>query len=173
MLEDDKYDILILGEALPDMDSGKLLRDVKEHFPKLKIVIFTSNLTNSFIRQMLHIGVHGYLSKRTAPEELQRAFKSVMKGERFYCKIVAGVVFNQFLDRKEPHSDEYPSISVLSEREAEILKLVVEEYTSMEIAGKLDISPRTVDSHRRNIMEKLGVNTLVGLIKRACLSGLI
>jgi len=136
-------DLVIMDISFPDScgkDYAKRIVDLLE----IKVLALTSHNENSYMVEMLRAGVSGYLVKDSTPEELKRAVKTIHSGHSYFS------VSSQF--------------SVTS-RELEILKYVSEEMTNKEIAHQLFISPRTVETHKRNLMKKLKVRNVVGLAK--------
>lgn len=161
--------VLLLDINLPDGNGIDACKILKSKFPKLKIIALTSYEESIFIKQMLKNGADGYLLKNTDKHELICAIKSVMKNERFLPEKIKEILLNESLGSKNtPYF-----IPKLTSREKEILLLTSKELTTVEIAEKLFISTKTVESHKSNLFQKLGVKNSAGLVRVAFEKGLI
>lgn len=149
-------DIILMDINLPDKNGIDLCREVKEKYPSVFIIGLSTFNQQSFIEKMIDNGASGYVLKNVTQEELIRAIEVVSKGKLFLSEEASQTL------RK---SKEAPI--VLTRREKEILELIAEGLTNNEIGGKLFISPSTVDTHRKNILIKFGVNNTAHLIKKA------
>lgn len=156
-------DLLITDISMPEMSGTELTRKVKLEFPQLKILVLTMFNDAAIIKDILQSEAEGYILKNTGRQELVGAITKIMDNGTYY----SNEVINQLLIQKKKDSSPPAKNTTLTTRELEILKLVCEEYTTAQIAEKLFISPRTVDTHRKNILEKTGVKTIIGLIKYA------
>ncbi len=169
-------DLAILDIHMPVRDGLETAKTLKKQFPRIKVLILTMNNELSLIKSMLEAGALGYILKTTGKEELERAIRRVAAGLTYFSEAVASELARQYL----PKSPELVFDSAataepmpLTEREKEIVALVAREYSTPEIANLLFIAPTTVDTHRRNIIQKLGVKSSVGLAKYALKHGLI
>ena len=162
-IEKDQVDILLLDLNLPDINGIDLSKLLLKKLPNLKIIALTSHDDLSFVRRMLKNGVHGYLLKNTDKLELLKAFKTVLSGEIYLQKDIRKRLLNQNL-KKQLDNRLKPN---LTRREHEVLVAISEELTTQQISEKLFISPKTVETHRMNIMSKLGAKNSVGIIKIA------
>lgn len=167
------YDIILLDVNLPGSTPEGLLKELREEDPSAKIIYLTLMRGTRFIHKLMKQNIQGYILKNCALEELKQAIKTVFEGSTYYSKEV---------DITLPEDDDYKSTlilsnheveKILSKREIEVLVLVCKELSSSEIADKLFLSVGTVDTHRKNIMNKLGVSNTVGLVKFALRHGLI
>ncbi|QHT70931.1 response regulator transcription factor [Rhodocytophaga rosea] len=159
-------DVAILDIHMPVMDGLQTTKIIKQRFPRTKVLILTMNNEFSLIRNLLQAGALGYILKTTGREEFERALRRVEAGLTYFSEAVATELARQYMPE--------PAIaSTLSEREKEIVALVAKEYSSHEIGNILFIAPTTVDTHRRNIMQKIGVKNTAGLVKFALKQGLI
>jgi len=159
----DQPDILLLDINLPDTNGIDLSKYLLKKYPNLKIIALTSHDDISFVKRMLKNGVHGYLLKNTDRLELIEAFKTVLSGEVYLQKDIRKKILNQTIKSKADNRLK-PN---LTRREQEVLIAISEELTTQEISDKLFISPKTVETHRMNIMSKLGAKNSVGIIKIA------
>lgn len=165
----DAPDILLLDINLPDIDGIELCKTLTKQYPNLKILALTNFEEISFVKKMLSHGASGYLLKNTQKGELIEALKTVLKGEQYLQKKIERKLMNHALGQQR--SKEF--IPKLTRREQEVLEAISEELTTNEISDKLFISVKTVETHRMNLMSKLGARNSVGLIKTALKKGLI
>jgi DNA-binding NarL/FixJ family response regulator len=161
---------------LMDIDMGKTsgietTRQVKATFPDVKVLALTMHEDQSHVIQMLEAGANGYLLKNCGREELLSAIHAVVKGDSYFSQSVSATLLKALTDIKTkpaPRDHQAP----LTDREREVLKLISQEYSNPEIAEKLFISVRTVDTHRRNLMEKLQAKNTAGLVRYAIEKGI-
>lgn len=156
-------DLLITDISMPGMSGTELTKKIKQEFPQIKVLVLTMFNDSAIVNEILQSEAEGYILKNTGKQELLSAINKIMDNGTFYSNEVINLMLNHnrrktidIIDKKE-----------LTGRELEILKLVCEELTTADIAEKLFISPRTVDTHRKNILEKTQSKTIVGLIKFA------
>jgi len=159
----DKPDILLLDINLPDINGIDLCKQLLKKDPDLKIIALTSFEETSFVKRILNNGAHGYLLKNTDKLELLDAFKTVLSGEQYLQKNIQKNLLSQAVGNKKSNS----LIVNITRREKEVLQAISEELTTQEISEKLFISPKTVETHRMNLMSKLGAKNSVGIIKIA------
>ena len=159
----DKPDILLLDINLPDINGIDLCKQLLKKDPDLKIIALTSFEETSFVKRILNNGAHGYLLKNTDKLELLDAFKTVLSGEQYLQKNIQKNLLSQAVGNKKSNA----LIVNLTRREKEVLQAISEELTTQEISEKLFISPKTVETHRMNLMSKLGAKNSVGIIKIA------
>jgi two-component system, NarL family, response regulator NreC len=157
-----EVDILLLDLQLPDIEPEDLLTQIRQKQPDLKIIYLTLVRGNRYFNKLSEIGFEGYLLKDSPIETLKEAINSVYAGNQYFG--------DRYSHRDEINTVTFPekkALAVLSSREIEVLKLIAQEYSSSQIAEKLFVSVSTIDSHRKNIMIKLGVDNIVGLVKLA------
>ena len=167
LVKKDDYDVCLLDINMPQMDgmeAAKLIRVVK---PAIKIIMLTTYNDNEIISELVHIGVSGYLLKNSDRSELVDAIKKVMSGRYYFSAEVEEIIMQGLAEKKNTE------VIVLTDREIEIVKLLGKEYTNEKIASELHISYRTVETHRKNIMQKTKSHNLAGLLKHAYSKGLI
>lgn len=162
-IRNNAVDLLITDISMPGMSGTELTKKIKEEFPQVKVLVLTMFNDPAIIREILEVEAEGYILKNTGKQELLSAISNIMDDGTFY----SNEVMNLMLKNSRPRSINSVIKEELTSRETEILKLVCEEYTTAGIAEKLFISPRTVDTHRKNILEKTRSKTIVGLIKYA------
>ena len=162
-IERDKPDVLLLDINLPDINGIDLSEKLLKTNPDLKIIALTNFEDISFVKRMLKNGVHGYLLKNTDKIELITAMKTVLSGELFLQKDIQLQLLSQ-TKKKISNNGLKPK---LTRREHDVLVGISEELTTQQISEKLFISPKTVETHRMNIMSKLGAKNSVGIVKIA------
>ncbi|AEE48492.1 LuxR C-terminal-related transcriptional regulator [Haliscomenobacter hydrossis] len=166
-LKTNATDLLLLDAELnTTLTEERLICQIKKEFPRLKIVLFSKNLSVGFLPRLRRAGLEAYLSKNITCQELKKAIFTVLGGSG-YLQESLSVALNSF-------NAEIDSISKiedrrLTKREQQILGLIVEEYTNQEIAEELFISIPTVETHRKNLILKMGVRNTAGLVREAIL----
>lgn len=162
-----KPDVILMDIGLPKQDGLDTSRILKQKLPEVKILIFTMHVRNDIMHEALNIGIDGFLEKTATREELVLGIKTVNSGKRFFGKSLR----NQFEAIENHQGDSTKTLRPLSGREKEIVRLITNEMTTSEIAESLFISPNTVETHRRNILEKLSVRNTAGLVRYALQRG--
>lgn len=153
-------DVLLLDINLPDISGIELSRQLREAYPALRIIILSIHNEKAVIGSVLKNKVSGYLLKNSAGDEIVEAIHRVMEGETYLCRQVREICDNQ------PGSG-LNVVPIITRREKEVLSLIAEGLTSSQIADKLFISTHTVDSHRKNLMEKFQINSIAAVVKLA------
>ena len=162
--EDKNADILILDIGMPKLDGIEVLKRFQEKKNSPDIIVLTSYNDVKLIKEVLKLGAKGFVTKISAGENIIEAIKTVQEGEMYFSKDIRNKIVDSFAGKKvneSKHFKEY--FGMLSEREFEILNLIAEEYSNKEIAEKLFLSQGTVETHKKNIMTKLGVKNAMGL----------
>lgn len=162
-LQKELPDILLLDINLPDINGIDLSKQLLKLYPELKIIALTNFEDISFVKRMLKIGVSGYLLKNTDKVELLKALKTVLTGELYLQKDIQ----ERLISQKAKSTTTNGLTIKLTRREHDVLIAISEELTTQQISEKLFISPKTVETHRMNIMSKLGAKNSVGIIKIA------
>jgi two-component system response regulator NreC len=165
-------DVILMDIAMPDMTGIEATRRVKERDEDAAVLALTMHEDDQYFFEMLNAGASGYLPKRAAPDELVTAIRTVSRGEVFLYPSLATRLVKDYLQRVEA-GDQPVIYDELTPREREVLILIAEGLTNAEIAEELVISPKTVDSHRENIMRKLNLHSRIDLVKYAIKKGLI
>jgi DNA-binding NarL/FixJ family response regulator len=165
--ESHRPDVILLDVDMPVMNGIEAARYLKEHQPAVRIIALTVYNDMGLLRELKGIGIDGYILKNVTPQELILAIRNVHKGKSHYSAEITESLFQNLT----PGNLTIPSI--LTSREIEIVKLVAEGLSNSAIGEKLFISHRTVDTHRTNIMKKLKVNNIAGLVKFAIQHGLV
>ena len=162
-------EVLLLDINLPDGSGINACKELLEKHKDLKIIALTNFEDSIFIKQILKNGAMGYLLKNTSKTELTEAIKEVNNGNRYLPKKISDILLNDSIGIE--NSSYF--IPKLTSREKEILALIIKEYTTDEIANELFVSNKTVESHRSNLMQKLGVKNSAGLVRVAFEKGLV
>lgn len=164
-------DVVIVDLQMPVMDGAEASAQILQKYPDVKIIILTMHDSNKFILHMMDLGVHAFLLKNTEPDELEKAIYAVADKDFYHNELVATVLRKNVKDR----TGQRPIFKTaeLTDREKEILFLICQELTMKEIGQRLFLSENTVRNHRVNIMEKVGVNNIVGLVKYAYEAGIV
>lgn len=170
LLSKTSCDVILMDVNMPKMDGKDATKYVKAHFPNVKVLMLTMHDTKAYIEKLIKAGADGYLLKNTAKGELKKAISVVCEGQNYYSPMVTQTVMSSMREEKAVKA-EYGSVE-LTDREKDVLTLIAKEMTSHEIAEKLFISHHTVESHRKNLIAKLGVRSLAGLVKYAVKIGL-
>lgn len=159
-------ELIVLDIEMPEMDGVEVAKRIKKEYADVKILVVTMHEENEFIRQMLKVGIDGYILKDAGKEELIKALDTVKNGDKYFGQKVTENIMSSFTRPKTPSSN-------LSEREIDIIRLIADQKTTSQIAKQLFLSKHTVETHRRNILLKLGIKNSAGLVKYAMKKGLI
>ncbi|MFA6060846.1 MAG: response regulator transcription factor [Taibaiella sp.] len=162
-------DVLLMDIQLPDKSGNELVRILNKQYPNIKIIALTSMDTIFHIKDMMQHGCLGYVTKQAGPDVLIEAIRKVYKGEEF----LEDGIKERWIQSMIKTDKENAKTTPLSRREKEILKLIASEHTNQEIADKLFLSQRTVESHRYSLLQKLNVKNTAGLVRMAVQMGLI
>jgi two-component system response regulator NreC len=163
-------DVLVLDLSMPDLDGISVTRKIKPDFPDLRILILTLHEDEALLKEAIKAGATGYILKRAAESELISAINIILRGDLYVDPSMVRALLGE---PKPPPPARATPVEMLTRRETEILKLIVEGYTNRQIGEKLIISIRTVEGHRANISDKLGMHSRVELVRYAREHGLI
>lgn len=163
-----KVDLVLMDIDMPVLDGIEATKRIKKEYPELKVIILTMHDEKSIIQMLMDIGADGYILKNSAQEELLHGIQNVKKGNKHFSPDVTMALL-----RNDPVEAQKKLREELTEREVEILKLIAEGLSNKEIGEKLFISHRTVDTHRTNLMKKIEVNNIAGLIRYAIKNALV
>ncbi len=163
-------DVVIMDVSMPDLNGFEATRQIKAALPKARVIALSAHADRRFVSRMLEAGAHGYLVKDCAFEELTRAVQTVAGNLVYLSPVVAGSVVRSSLG-KGPDS-ESGAPAVLSPRQREVLQLVVEGHTTKQIAARLHVSVKTVETHRQQAMKRVGASSVAELTKYALREGM-
>jgi len=171
LLKNTPVDVIVMDINMPDMNGIATTKLVKDQHPHIKVLALTMSSDDSHIRQMVQAGASGYIMKSAGREELTKAIHEVMDGKHYFSDQATQSIMMDLVKNKGKSTT--PDPIHITERELEVLQMIVKEHTNQEIAEKLYISPRTVDAHRRNLLQKTGARNTAGLVKYAFQHGLV
>ena len=163
-------DIVFMDITMPGLNGLEAVIRMKKECPATRVIMLSMHAGEEYFQQALDSGAAGYLLKDADRMELELAIRTVMRGDIYLTPTVAKYAVDAYRQRKE--GDQGPLAS-LSSRQKEILQLIAEGYANKEIAQRLDLSPRTVETHRAELMERLNIRDVPGLVKLALRAGLI
>lgn len=164
-------DMVLLDVNMPGMDGVTTCQAITAKYPRLPVLTLTMHQDRAVINAMTRAGAVGVVLKNTSREELVEAIRKVQEGRRYFSPEVTETLLQPAASPHDQHGDVLPA--VLTSREREILCLIAEGYSNTEIGDRLSISHRTVDTHRTNLMKKLQVRNIAGLIRYAFRHGLV
>lgn len=165
-------DVVVMDLQMPDMNGIEATRQIRERCPSCAVLALTIHEDEQFFFQMISAGAMGYVPKRAAPEDLVQAIRVVNTGSVFLYPSMASLLVSDYLTRMEAGDSDTHTDS-LTDREREVLTLVAQGIMNRDIAEQLSISVKTVERHRENIMNKLGLHSRTELVKYALRKGLI
>lgn len=166
LVKENQPDVVLLDIRMPVMDGMQTCEYLHKHFPEVKIIMLTIEEGSMMIKSLLQKGANAYLLKSALPEEVEEAIVAVMEKPTYMNEHVTNVLIDRAKLINKKTESSY-STALLTHRELEILSLTCDELSMKEIAARLFISERTVHNHRRNMMQKLGVNNAAGLVRYA------
>lgn len=170
IIENVEVDIVLMDIDMPVMNGIETLREISRRRLDVKVIILSMHHETGMIKSLIDLGAMGYLLKSSSQEELFTAIRKVAGGQQFFSTQVTLSLLNK---PQNLHNSESEAAGLLTERETEILKLIAEGFSNKEIGTKLFISHRTVDTHRTNLMKKLQVENIAGLISYAIKNGIV
>ncbi len=166
-----KPDVVVMDIAMPVLNGIEATHQIRHACPKTRVVILSMYATREHIYSAFQAGAQGYLLKESAGREVAEAVRTVHNGQRYLSPRITDMVVDGFLQMQEEQVEKSP-LGKLSAREREILQLVVSGKSNTEIAQTLFLSPKTVETYRSRMMEKLGINDVPSLVKFAIQHGL-
>jgi len=167
LMEKNPFDVAILDIQFPDGSGLDLAEKILLKFPDTRLLVFSGQMDEETILKAISSGVSGYVSKDASMAELRSAIAAVASFEQFFSMSVGQILYKSYVKKQQQGLRKETSDAVLSDRETEVLKGFAEGLSYKEIAGKLFISPRTVETHKENIMKKLDLHTLSDMIRYA------
>ena len=164
-------DVLILDMMMPHLNGLEVLRQLTKRLANTRVIILSMQSADPYVTQALKAGAAGYVLKDSAPDELVKAIRQVLNGQRYLSPQLNERLINQFIQKVD--SGSLDPLTLLTDREREVLQMTVEGLTSVEIGEHLSLSPRTVETHRQNLMKKLDIENQVDLVRFAIKHGII
>ena len=167
-------DLVIMDIFMPGLSGIEATKLIKKKYPDTKILILTGFENEDYVYQIIRSGAGGYVLKSVEKEELIEAVAAVVRGEKFFSPRISKLILENFIRKAEGQKSPIPADEdILTKREKEIVALVADGLTNQQIAEKLFISARTVDTHRTNIMQKLNIHDVANLVRYAIEKGLV
>lgn len=163
--------VVVMDVAMPDLNGIEATRKIVANNPQTKVVALSGHASKAFVREMLTAGASAYVVKKRAYEDLIRAIREVMKGKKYLSPEIAGGVVDDYIELSASSCTNSAFI-ILTDREREVLQQIAEGKTTKEMAYALGVSIKTVETHRRNIMEKLDLHSIAELTKYAIREGI-
>lgn len=161
-LAKNKVDLVITDISMPQISGVELVMEIQRLYPKTSTLVLSMHNDHATITKLIQLNVNGYLLKNAEKQELLKAIETIAQGENYFSDEVRKVYMDGSFNRQKTTLK--PELSL---REIDVIKLIVDEFTAKEIAEKLCISVHTVESHRKNILSKLNVKNVAGLVKFA------
>lgn len=168
LLNTAKPDLIITDISMPDISGIEVTQFIKEKFSTINILILSMHSNEEFITKALNAGANGYLPKDTSMRELLKAIYSIHEGENYFNKEISDTILKSIANKHKA-----PRNETLTTRELEVVTHVVDGLSNKEIADKLHISVRTIDTHKNNILHKLGLKSSIELVKYAIKNKLV
>ena len=161
-------DVVLMDLSMPELNGADAARAILERDPKCRVIVLSMYSEREYVRRALKAGAAGYVVKRSAAKEVVDAIRAVHAGQRYLSPRVADVVLDDYAgeERDDP-------LARLSAREREVLQLLAEGHTSAQIAERLSLSQKTVETYRARLVEKLGIRDVAGLVRFAIQRGIV
>jgi DNA-binding NarL/FixJ family response regulator len=169
MVEEHRPDVVLMGITLPTMNGIEATARIAKEFPNVRVVILSSHTGEEYVWQAFRAGASGYLPKAASPQELDEAIKSVLRGKIYLSRLLS----RQVTDFDRLMRSELSLLGRLTPRQREILQLIAEGKSTKGIAKDLEISVKTVETHRAQLMDRLGIHDVAGLVRYAIRAGLV
>jgi len=163
-------DIVLLDIAMPNLNGLNAVDRIRKEWPKTKVIILTMHANEEYVLRALRSDVSGYLIKDAAVDELERAIRAVAKGDTYLSPLVSKRVIRDYLARTD---EVHGAVEQLTSRQLEVLQLVAEGKNTKEIADILNVSVKTVEAHRLQLMQRLDIHDVASLVRYAIRSGLV
>lgn len=164
--------VAVMDVAMPDLNGIEATRKLLKSNSNIKVVALSGHSNREFVREMLKAGASAYVLKSRAYKELVTAIREVMKGKKYLSPDVARGVVDEYVEISSLSLGKNPAFVVLTDRERETLQLIAEGKSTKEVADDLNVSVKTVETHRRNIMEKLNLHSVAEITKYAIREGI-
>jgi DNA-binding NarL/FixJ family response regulator len=163
-------DVVVIDISMPDLNGIDAARQITRDAPDIKVIALSMHSDKKYVKEMLSAGASGYLLKDAAFEELGMAIATVLKNKTYLSPQITDTVVKDYVNENVPQNS--IASTALSSREREVLQLIAEGKSTRDIAAKLYVSVKTVETHRKQIMDKLGLNSIAELTKYAIREGL-
>lgn len=166
-----KPDIVLMDIDMPKMSGLDATRQLRKENPEVRVLILSIHSNKQYVLQIIQSGAQGYVLKDASPTDLVKAIESICSGEAFFSPDISQIVLNQYL-AEATSGDEESGTGRLTSREREVLSMIAEGQSNKEMASKLGVGVRTIETHRERVMDKLNIHTVAGLTKYAIANGI-
>jgi len=166
-IKDTPVDVILLDINLPGMNGLEVCQKLSKEYPEVKVLALSMHNEESFVTEILKYGAQGYILKNTDKKELISAIEMVNNGQSYFSEEVTETIMKSLVNQRAGNKKSSMLTPKISRREKDVLELIMKEYTTQEIADTLFISLKTVESHRRSLLTKLGVRNTAGLVRVA------
>ncbi len=166
-----RADCVVIDLSMPNMDGLVTLKEIRKKFPKIKSLVLTMQKDIEHFKHAMAAGSYGYILKDSAFDQLVMAIKVIMRGKNYISPDISNLITEQYVRSIE--QVDIPSLEILTSRERQVLRLIAQGQANKNIASKLKISIRTVETHRSRFIHKLGIKTAAGLVNYAISKGLV
>jgi DNA-binding NarL/FixJ family response regulator len=169
LCQKEQPDLVILDIMLPGLNGVEILRRLQKQFPQMRTLVFSGHQNVGLVKETIRAGAHGFVEKTASLSELKQGIRAVAQGGSYFGPDIAALLRDVVL-----HPDDSPSgVERLTAREREVLQLIAESYSTKQIAAKLNVSVKTADNHRTNLMRKLDIHDVASLTRYAIQVGLV
>lgn len=170
LIAEEQPDLVLLDVAMPVLNGFEVLERITREFPRVRVIVLSVHETEEYAMHALRNGAHGYLSKTAAGAELEEAIRTVARGEIY---LSPQITRQTFLERLKESTPAGHATSELTPRQKEILRLIAEGYSTKEIGLTLNISVKTVETHRSQLMDRLDIHDIASLVRYSIRMGLV
>lgn len=176
LIKENKPDVVLLDIAMPGLNGLEVADRIRKEFPEVRVIILSMYVNEEYVLQAMRVGAAGYLMKDSKSEELELAIKTVASGKTYLSSPVSKKVIEDYI--KQPLktgsiANRNGVYERLTPRQREVVQLITEGYTTKEIAKKLNLSVKTIDAHRTQIMERLDIHDIASLVRYAIQMGIV
>ncbi len=170
LMDSVRCDLVIMDLSMPNRDGMQTIQEVRERFPKVKVLVLTMQKDQEHFKRAMAYGASGYVLKEDAYDQLMMAVKMILSGKKFVSPTISNLLTDYYV--RSLDEAESSSLDILTQREQQILKFIAGGAANKNIASRLKLSVRTVETHRANLSHKLGIKNTAGLVKYAISKGL-
>jgi len=165
--------IVIMDLAMPRLNGAEATRQILKAVPSARVIVLSTYGDDEHVQQALSAGAAAYLLKQTAAEDVVQAIREVLNGNAYFSPAIAKRLREQACQDRGDGQQQARTDVELTQREAEVLQLIAEGYANKQIAAELNLSVKTVEKHRQQVMQKLGIHNIAGLVRHAAAKGII